>query len=81
MIFKISLTDLQRKCEYEKIRYFDFLCKTVRKKKTSFLKNTQLQRSLQKKLEEISKNEDHFKGGERLDLQDGNKIMFISLMV
>ena len=47
----------------------------------NFSEITQLQRSLQKKLEEISKNEDHFKGVARLDLQDGNKIKFISLMV
>ena len=45
------------------------------------LEITQLQRSLQKKLEEISKNEDHFKGGASVDLQDGIKIIFISLMV
>ena len=35
----------------------------------------------QKKLEDISKNEDHFKGVGLVDLQDGNKIMFVSLMV
>ena len=38
------------------------------------MKNVQLQRSLQKKLEGILKNEDLFKGVARLDLQDGNKI-------
>ena len=43
--------------------YFDFLCKSVRIKNTQFFKITQLQRSLQKKLEGILKNEDHFKGG------------------
>ena len=46
-----------------------------------FLEITQLQRSLQKKLEDISKNEDHFKGVRSVDLQDGMKIIFISLMV